>query len=287
MLNLYSQVLSYPGYFRQLKCGDSLISMYNCPLENKHEDVWSRFNYIVYVIEGRKIWHTAHGSYDLQKGKCVLVRKGACIVEQFFDTAFCLVIFFIPDDFIRDVLQSKKTPIRQPGKKFDPVIPIDTSPAIHAFYQSMLPHFDAGREPDPSLLELKFREIVLTIAENPANIELLSYFSSLLQEPATVSIQQIMEENFQYNLKLEEFAQLCMRSLSAYKRDFHRIYKTTPGKWLLEKRLDHAMHLLKHLGRTVSETAFESGFENPSHFSRAFRQHFGVTPASLKQQTTV
>lgn len=287
MLNLYTQVLSHPGYFRQLKCGDSLISMYNCPLENKHEDVWSRYNYIVYVIEGRKIWHTAHGSYDLQKGKCVLVRKGACIVEQFFDTPFCLVIFFIPDDFIRDVLQSKKTPIRQPGKKFDPVIPIETVPAIHAFYQSMLPHFKAGREPDPSLLELKFREIILTIAENPANTDLLSYFSSLLQEPATVSIRQVMEENFRYNLKLEEFAQLCTRSLSAFKRDFQRIYDTTPGKWLMEKRLNHARHLLSNLGKTVAETAFESGFENPSHFSRVFRQHFGVSPANLKTLTAV
>ncbi|MGZ8540987.1 MAG: hypothetical protein ACXWV6_10100 [Chitinophagaceae bacterium] len=35
--------------------------------------MWSHHNYIVCVIEGRKIWHTANGSYDLRKGSCVFV----------------------------------------------------------------------------------------------------------------------------------------------------------------------------------------------------------------------
>jgi AraC-like DNA-binding protein len=50
----------------------------------------------------------------------------------------------------------------------------------------------------------------------------------------------------------------------------------------MEKRLNHARHLLTNLGKTVSEAAFESGFENNSHFSRAFRQRFGVTPISTR-----
>jgi len=77
---------------------------------------------------------------------------------------------------------------------------------------------------------------------------------------------------------------LCSRSLSAFKRDFVQVFNASPGKWLLEKRLNHAMHLLSNMGKTVSEASFESGFENPSHFSRAFSQRFGFTPASMKQQ---
>ncbi|MBK6483295.1 MAG: helix-turn-helix transcriptional regulator [Chitinophagaceae bacterium] len=80
-----------------------------------------------------------------------------------------------------------------------------------------------------------------------------------------------MEDNFCFNLKLEVFARLSNRSLSAYKRDFLRLYHTTPGKWLLEKRLHNAKHLLSHLGKTVAEAAYESGFENVSHFSRAYK----------------
>jgi AraC-like DNA-binding protein len=282
--NFYEKVVNSPEHFRQLNCRESLIAEFNCPLENKMQDIWSQHNYIACIIEGRKIWHTAHGSYDLRKGSCVFVRKGACIVEQFFDTVFCVVLFFLPDEFIYDTLKSKSTPVRKTAKKFDPVMTITNNDSLDAFFHSMTAYFDAPKEPDRSLLELKFRELILTIADDPQNTELLSYFASLLNEPKVISLQQVMEDNYCFNLQLTEFARLSNRSLSSFKRDFQKQFNTTPGKWLLEKRLQHSMNLLSNLGKTVSEAAFESGFENPSHFSRAFRQHFGIAPASLKQQ---
>ena len=238
------------------------------------------------MMEGRKTWHTAHGSYDLRKGSCMFVRKGATIVEQFYDASFCMILFFLPDEFIFDVLKSKAKPIYKPGKKYEPLITIDNNFTVQAFFQSMISYFDSNQDPDQSLLELKFKELILTIADNHANSELLSYFGSLLQEPQAVSLKNTMEDNYCFNLKLEQFAQLSNRSLSAFKRDFQKLYNTTPGKWLLEKRLNHSMHLLTNAGKTVAEASYESGFENPSHFSRVFRQQFGVTPASIKQQIT-
>lgn len=214
----------------------------------------------------------------------MFVRKGASIVEQFHDTAFCMVLFFIPDEFISDVLRTKATPIYKAGKEFEPLIPIDNNFTVQAFFQSMISYFDNNRDPDQSLLELKFKELILTIADNPVNGELLSYFGTLLREPRSVSLKQVMEENFFFNLKLEQFARLCNRSLSAFKRDFQKQFNTTPGKWLLEKRLNHSMHLLTNAGKTVSEASFESGFENQFHFSRSFRQRFGVAPISVKKK---
>jgi AraC family transcriptional regulator, exoenzyme S synthesis regulatory protein ExsA len=278
---MHAKIVTNSTHFKQLSCGEALMTMYDCPLDTRFADIWSHYNYIIYVLEGKKIWHTAHGSYDLSAGSCVLVRKGASLVEQFFDTRFCFVLFFVPDEFVCDVLKSKHTPIHMPGKRYEPVIRIDSNTTVQAFFHSMMPYFEAGRKPDRALLELKFKELILTIADNPANGELLSYFSSLLQQPQHVSLQRVMEDNFCFNLKLEEFAKLSSRSLSAFKRDFQRLCKTSPGKWLMEKRLNHAWHLLTNMGRTVSETAFESGFESASHFSRAFRQRFGRSPASL------
>src|SRR5258708_25862762 len=95
-----------------------------------------------------------------------------------------------------------------------------------------------------------------------------------------------MEDNFCYNLKLEVYAELSNRSLSTFKRDFEKFFHSTPGKWLLEKRLHHALHLMSNQNKTVSEAAFESGFENPSHFSRAFKIRFGKGPAAMKNYNT-
>jgi len=288
MVNLYEKVLQHPNYYRQFDCNNSLITVFNCPIEarlmkTKFAGIWTQYNYLFYVVEGRKVWHTAKGSYDLQKDSCVFVRKGACILEQFTE-GFCLILFFIPDEFICDTLKTKSKPIMRVVKDYDTVMPLDTSETLSSFFLSMSSYFSASQTPDNTLIELKFRELILTISDNPRNAELLSYFCSLLNEPQSVSLQRIMEENYCFNLKMEEYARLCNRSLSAFKRDFQKIYKITPGKWLFEKRVVHAKHLLTNLKKTVSEAAFDSGFENPSHFSRAFKKRFGVNPAAVRQQ---
>jgi AraC-like DNA-binding protein len=285
LFNLYNEISSRPA--RQFRCGESLMTTFTCRTKNKFGDNWSHYNYIAYVVKGRKIFHANHGSYDLREGNCVFIRKGAYIIEHFFEERFCFIVFFMPDEFIADVLKRKSTPLHRSGKQYDPVIAIDPSAAVQAFFQSMMSHFETNREPDSSLVELKFRELILTIADNPANSELLSYFFSLLQQPQSISLQNVMEDNFCYNLKLEEFAKLSSRSLSAFKRDFQKTYTISPGKWLMEKRLNHGLNLLSNAGKTVSETAFESGFESPSHFSRAFRKRFGSSPLSIRQQIAV
>ncbi len=284
MFNFYNKIIRNPVYHRQLKAGDTLITKYNCPLENKFQDIWSQLNYIAYVVEGRKVWHTAHGSYDLQEGSCIFVRKGATIVEQFFDSVFCIVLFFVSDEFICEVLKSKTVPLRRSDKKFQTMMPVHRNEMLDGFFYSMMPHFGSANAPDRAILELKFRELILNIADDPVNTELHAFFATLLNNPQTVSLQKIMEDNYCFNLKLEEYAVLTNRSLSAFKRDFQKQFNTTPGKWLMEKRLNHAMHLLTNADNSVSEAAFESGFENPSHFSRSFRQHFGISPGMVRQK---
>ncbi len=288
MVNFQERVLLYPQYCRQFICSESLITMFNCPpearlMKTKFADLWSHENYIFYVLEGKKIWHTSHGAFEIGEGSCILVRKGACILEQFFDIGFCLVLFFIPDDFICKTLQNKAVPVSSATATCSPVIKINSSATLNSFFASMYSYFADNLEPDKSLLELKFKELILNITDNPQNVEARSYFCSLMNEPQSVTLQRVMEDNYSFNLNLQQYAVLCNRSLSAFKRDFKKLFNNTPGKWLLEKRLLRANYLLGSSGKTISEAAFESGFENTSHFSRSFKQRFGISPSSVKQ----
>jgi AraC family transcriptional regulator, exoenzyme S synthesis regulatory protein ExsA len=287
MVNFQERVLNYPQYCRQFSCGDSLITIFNCPpearlMKNKFSDLWSRENYVFFVLEGKKVWHTAHGAYEIKEGDCVLVRKGACILEQFFDIGFCLVLFFIPDEFICETLKNRSAPIAKTKEKYEPVIRLQTTDTLKSFFVSMYAYFAGTDTPDKSLLELKFRELILNIVDNRNNVQALSYFCSLLSEPQALSLERIMNDNYCFNLSLEQYAALCNRSLSAFKRDFQKQFNSAPGKWLLEKRLQQAHVLLLHQGKTVTEAAFESGFQNLSHFSRSFKERFGHSPAAVK-----
>jgi AraC family transcriptional regulator, arabinose operon regulatory protein len=53
---------------------------------------------------------------------------------------------------------------------------------------------------------------------------------------------------------------------------------------LRQLRLRQAARLLRHSGRSVQEIAAEVGFHCPFHFSRRFRQAFGVSPREYRQQ---
>jgi AraC-like DNA-binding protein len=292
MVNFYERVLHHPSYYRQFNCSDSLITVFNCPLEarlmkSRFADLWSQYNYLFYVIEGRKIWHTADSSYDIGKETCVFVRKGAWVFENFIDDGFCVVLFFIPDEFICNTLKTKSKPLDNKQRKFEPVMVLDKSDTLCAFFLSISSYFSETHEPDRALLELKFKELILTIADNPRNAELLSYFCSLLHEPQYAALQRVMDENYCFNLKLEEYEQLSNRSLSTFKRDFQKIYKTAPGQWLLERRLSHGLRLLSEQNKTISEATFLSGFESVSHFSRSFKKRFGVTPSAFKHERSL
>lgn len=291
MVNFIESVLKHPEYSRQFNCGESLITVFNCPLEarlmkNRFTDLWSQNNYVFYVIDGRKVWHTAHGSYDLKKGSCVFIKKGASIIEQFFDIGFCLILFFIPDNFICETLKSKSEPIRKMDKDYGTIMHLNTNETLETFFLSMSSYFASTKEPDRGLLELKFRELILTLADDPHNAELLSYFCCLMNEPQSVSLKRVMDDNYCFNLSLEQYAELCNRSLSAFKRHFQKVMNTTPGKWLLEKRLNHALNLLAIKDKNVNEVAFESGFENASHFTRSFKDRYHSTPSAMRKKLT-
>ncbi|ULQ56290.1 AraC family transcriptional regulator [Flavihumibacter rivuli] len=290
MVNFYESVLKHPGYYRQFNCSDSLITVFNCPLEArlmkaKFSDAWSQFNYLFYVVEGNKIWHTARKSYSIGSDTCVFVRKGAWIFENFLEKGFCVVLFFFPDKFICDTIRAKSKPLNNSLPVFEPVMILEKSDTLTGFFLSFASYFGGTIEPDPYLLELKFKELILTIAENQKNEEILSYFCYLMHENQQVTLQRVMEDNFCYNLNLEQFAILCNRSLSSFKRDFQKIYKTTPGKWLLEKRLHHSLLLLRDQHKSITDVIFECGFESPSHFFRSFKARFNTTPHAFKNAT--
>jgi AraC family transcriptional regulator len=68
---------------------------------------------------------------------------------------------------------------------------------------------------------------------------------------------------------------------------FHRAFKATVGKtplaFINERRITRAMALLKSDLATMAAIALQVGFDNPSHFTRVFRQVTGVNPSEFRR----
>ena len=283
MINYYELVKNNPEYFKQFSCKNLLFLNYDCPVKVKKATKWSQYHYIYYVLSGKKTLHTTDGSYYLTKGSIAFVRKGACIIEQFFDEPFCIVVFIIPDEFIVSFM-NEYMPAEQPGDtEAGLIIPVYEDVRMTSFYQSILPYFATQENIPESILELKFKELFLNILLNPDNIELKDFLLTVKAQ-ALSPLYEVMEANYPYNLSIEDYAKLTNRSVSSFKRDFQSTFKTTPGRWLMEKKLAHAKRLLMESNSAITNVAFDSGFENTAHFSRLFKQKTGITPMDYRKK---
>jgi AraC-like DNA-binding protein len=271
-----------------LFCKDLLFVYYDCPLGCERQDRWSENNYILYVVSGKKVLYTTSRSWLLTKGDAVFVKKGACIVEKVNGEDLRLLAFFIPDSYLRSFLVENRamlTTMKNSTNDDSLVLPLEVNEMMLAYYDSVIPYFFLQAKPPEYLLELKFRELLFNIIGNPSNSELNSFLNTLVS-PQSNNIQPIIDANYCYNLTLNEYAKLCNRSLSSFKRDFISIYGESPARWLLVKRLAHALKLLCNSNIPIVDISFESGFENSTHFSHAFKKHFGMSPLKYRQKNS-
>lgn len=70
-------------------------------------------------------------------------------------------------------------------------------------------------------------------------------------------------------------------SVAKLKRDFRTVTGGCIGGYIAARRLTLARELLRD-GLSVSEAAWQVGYEHPANFATAFRRRFGCTPSSLR-----
>lgn len=146
---------------------------------------------------------------------------------------------------------------------------------LHHYIDSLIPYFNATGEPYEKIKQLKARELVhLLLENNPQLKQVLSDFN----DPGKIDLQAFMNKHYRYNVSVDRFAYLTGRSLSGFKRDFEKLFQTTPGKWLVWKRLQEAHFLIEEKGKRPSDIYLDVGFNDLSHFSFAYKKAFGNAP---------
>ncbi len=66
-------------------------------------------------------------------------------------------------------------------------------------------------------------------------------------------------------------------SRSRLKRTMNEAGLPPPATYIRNLRLREAANLIERRRGSISEVAFAVGFASVSHFSRRFREHFGIT----------
>lgn len=285
MVNLYS-FIKQGDTFRKLAVNELLFVEYTCLQEETKFGIWSDSNYFAFVLSGKKMWKSLYHNYEADKGDILFIKKGANLTHQFFEDEFCAIFFFIPDDFIKSFFQKNANFLDTSQKNLsnqDAVLRVQPNEILNSYCHSISSYLTLDEKPNEQLLTLKFEELLLSLCTSVKHQQLTDYFISLCQDQA-YHMSRVMEENFGYNLKIKDYAQLCHMGLSKFKKTFKEYYKTTPAVWLKQRKLDLALHRLLTSELPINQLSFECGFEDPSHFIRVFKQKYKVTPLQYRQQ---
>ena len=260
-------------------CSNILIASYftdnrGCAHENREHT-------LIYLISGELEIEERGKKTVLHPGECAFMRRDNRMwlqkkVEE--GNPYRSVVLKFSRSFLKEFYQTlNRQQISYDSKREKESLRVLSSnrPDIRSLFESIIPYFDAGEKPSEDVLKLKMIEGVHVLLNTDINL-----YASLFDfvEPWKIDILDYLNENYMCDLSMNEIASNTGRSLATFKRDFAKVSDLTPQKWIIKRRLEAAHDLIKS-GKKVTEACFDVGFINLSHFSKIYKDAYGVAPS--------
>ncbi len=110
------------------------------------------------------------------------------------------------------------------------------------------------------------------------NQEVIKYNSRRIEK-----VMEYINKNYQKSISLQELAQLTNMAEAAFSRFFKNRSGLTFVETLTDIRLGHATRMLINSTQSISEIAYQCGFNNISNFNRIFKKKKGCSPKEFRE----
>jgi AraC-like DNA-binding protein len=257
--------------------------LYSCTGEAKRgHEPFVQEHALAYIISGEMRLHTDRGVMVGAKGTLGLIRRNQlvkAVKTPAADGPFMAINVLLDQRSLREYSASHG--VQATGiYTGEQLVELPLDPFLKGYFDSLWPYFENPGQLTEILARTKTTEVITLLLRDPSLKNLLFDFN----EPYKIDLEAYMNRNFMYNVPLSQLAHLTGRSLSTFKRDFVKIFNMPPERWLLKKRLQQAHYLITQKNQRPSEIYIDVGFENLSHFSDAFKKHFGYPPRELSSR---
>lgn len=95
---------------------------------------------------------------------------------------------------------------------------------------------------------------------------------------------EYIQKKYSESISVEKLAQACHASISTLERRFKKHLSKTPLQYIMEVRLDNARMMVFDSSTKMSNIAQETGFVDNSHFTRAYKKRFNISPSADRRQ---
>jgi AraC family transcriptional regulator, exoenzyme S synthesis regulatory protein ExsA len=276
--------LIHAGEFQSLKIQDMTFVAYrnqDPPLKN---EVFFEEHAVIFVLEGEKKFVSPSQTIHVRKGNIVFIRRGYYLMQETIDSNYRSLVFFFNEKLLKEFvgqhleLFEHISPLTT--EVFDNLLVLEITESLDKFTESIFPYFTLETAYLNHFLRLKLQELLLHILEIDHSQQFKNILFSLYKGEKA-DLNYLMNSYYLKPFSLEELSRLSGRSLSAFKRDFQDEFNTSPALWIKNKRLEYAILQLEKTNKNVSEISMEIGYESVSHFIKAFKEKFGITPGEV------
>ena len=99
-----------------------------------------------------------------------------------------------------------------------------------------------------------------------------------------LKVRQLISEAPAREITLGQMAALAGMSIPNLSLRFKQVFGVSPVECLIQHRIHHAAHLLANQNLTVTEVGQLVGYDDPFHFSKMFKKHYGFSPRAMRQR---
>lgn len=152
----------------------------------------------------------------------------------------------------------------------------------HLMRALMYESFDAGTDNGVGL-ECIATAIALAISQHAGAISPSAKNGTRLAPKQIRAVQAYVETHLHEQMSLADLATTAGLSSFHFLRSFKASLGETPARYVMDRRMERARYLLKVGKLPIAEIGMSVGFEDVSHFSRAFRRTMGMTPSAFRR----
>lgn len=209
--------------------------------------------------------------YDLRRDPVADIR----------DPYHCLMLY-LPRSAL--LAMARKAGARRPGDLRHNRGEGINDPVVRHLLSSLLPAMAKPRETDRLFIDHVILALTSHIAFAYAGMEAAGDAPGRLAPWQVRRVTELMTECPEEDLTLAELANECRLSVRHFVRLFRQSTGTSPHQWLLRRRVDRAIQLIRDSDLPLSAISLACGFADQSHFTRVFHAVAGVSPGEWRRQ---